>query len=173
MSNPGHERYGQHLSEDQVNQLVKPTAEATDQVLRWLRENDIEDQLEYSRAKDWIKVILSVESVERLLDTKYFIFKHEDGSHLIRTPEWSLPSHLHEQIQTIQPTNSFFRMKPSRSTLKIAPADGPDVQIAPDRAPSIKAVADVCNPDLVTPESLRTLYGTHPFHNISRKKTSL
>lgn len=165
VSTPGHERYGQHLSEDQVNKLIKPTDETADQVLEWLREHDIADQLEWSRAKDWIKVSLSVESVERLLDTKYSIFKHEDGSHIVRTPEWSLPSHLHEHIQTIQPTNSFLRMKPERSTLKIAPADGPDIQIAADRMPSSKALADVCNVTLVTPECLRTLYGTQHLHS--------
>ncbi|KAH7310279.1 peptidase S8/S53 domain-containing protein [Rhexocercosporidium sp. MPI-PUGE-AT-0058] len=160
VSDPGHLRYGQHLSEDEINQLIKPTDETLEQVLSWLRENNIEDQYEYSRAKDWIRVTLSVESVEKLLDTKYSIFKHEDGSYLVRTPEWSLPLHLHDQIQTIQPTNSFFRMKPERSTLKIAAADEADIRIASDRMPSSKALADVCNVNLVTPECLRTLYGT-------------
>ncbi|KAH6692118.1 tripeptidyl peptidase-like protein [Leptodontidium sp. MPI-SDFR-AT-0119] len=84
VSDPRHIRYGQHLSENQVNQLIKPKDETLNQVLRWLHENDIEDQLEYSRAKNWIKVTLLVESVEKLLDTKYSIFKHEDGSHLMR-----------------------------------------------------------------------------------------
>ncbi|KAH9214734.1 tripeptidyl peptidase-like protein [Leptodontidium sp. 2 PMI_412] len=145
VSDPRHIRYGQHLSENQVNQLIKPKDETLNQVLRWLHENDIEDQLEYSRAKDWIKVTLLVESVEKLLDTKYSIFKHEDGSHLVRTPEC---------------TNSFFRMKPERSTLKIAAADEAEIQIATDRMPSSKALADVCNVNLVSPECLRTLYGT-------------
>ncbi|KAK0130194.1 hypothetical protein ONS96_000717 [Cadophora gregata f. sp. sojae] len=160
VSDPRHERYGQHLSEQQVNQLIKPTSETTDQVLFWLRENDIGEDIEYSRAKDWIKVTLSVESVERLLDTEYSIFKHKDGTHLVRTPEWSLPSHLHQHIQTIQPTNSFFRMRPERSTLKIAPSDTTDVQITTDRRPSGTALEHVCNVTLVTPECLRTLYGT-------------
>ncbi|KAL5316028.1 hypothetical protein ACEPPN_016902 [Leptodophora sp. 'Broadleaf-Isolate-01'] len=155
VSDPRHIRYGQHLSENQVNQLIKPKDETLNQVLRWLHENDIEDQLEYSRAKDWIKVTLLVEWVEKLLDTKYSIFKHEDGSHL--------NGHFHHIfMSTSKPfsTNSFFRMKPERSTLKIAAADEAEIQIATDRMPSSKALADVCNVNLVSPECLRTLYGT-------------
>lgn len=62
-------------------------------------------------------------------------------------------------------TNSFFRMKPERSTLKIAAADEAEIQIATDRMPSSKALADVCNVNLVSPECLRTLYGTHPIRH--------
>ncbi|KAF8851033.1 subtilisin-like protein [Acephala macrosclerotiorum] len=55
----------------------------------------IED-LDFNAAKDWISVTLSVSA-------------HEDGDQLVRTPEWSLLAHLHEHINSIQPTTSFMR----------------------------------------------------------------
>ena len=89
VSDPTHSRYGQHLSQAEINDLVKPCEETLTQVHDWLLENDIEeDQLDYSPAKDWIKVTLPLISAERLLDTSYSVFKHEDGSHLVRTPQW-------------------------------------------------------------------------------------
>lgn len=89
VSDPAHARYGQHLSQAEVNDFVKPADETLIWVHEWLSENGIEEsQLDYSPAKDWIKITLPVASVERLLDTKYSVFQHEDGEHLVRTPQW-------------------------------------------------------------------------------------
>jgi tripeptidyl-peptidase-1 len=159
VSDPFHPRYGQHLSESEVNDLVKPTDETVEQVHEWLFECGIEkSQLEYSKAKDWIKATLPVEVVERLLDTEYSIFKHRDGSHLVRTPQWSLPLHLHEHIDTIQPTNSFLRPLAKRSNLKTVPMEM-QYSMADIKTTSKATVADACNVTLVTPNCLRTLYG--------------
>lgn len=108
VSNPHHDRYGQHLSESEVNELVKPSDDALELVREWLVDNGIEiGQLTYSQAEDWISVTLPVSAVEQLLSTKYSLFRHEDGSYVVRTPEWSLPKHLHEHIDVCQPTTSF------------------------------------------------------------------
>src|SRR4051794_17831633 len=95
VSDPSHYRYGDHLSFDDVNRLVQPDAESLDLVHKWLAEHGI-SELSYSYAKDWISVSLPLETVEQLLDTKYRIYEHEDGDRLVRTPEWSLPIHLHQ-----------------------------------------------------------------------------
>lgn len=59
---------------------------------------------------EWITVSLTVEIVEQLLDTEYHIFHHEDDKEvLIRALEWSLPRHLHNHIEVMQTTNSFWR----------------------------------------------------------------
>ncbi|KAK5288536.1 hypothetical protein LTR16_003374 [Cryomyces antarcticus] len=125
VSDPSHPRYGQHLTTAEVNELVKPTDDALGVVHDWLLDNGVEAKhLDYSPAKDWIKVSLPVNAVERLLDTSYSVFKHEDGSHMVRTPSWSLPAHLHEHIDAVQSTNSFFRAEPR--TTKWRPAGRPD-----------------------------------------------
>ena len=166
VSDPYHERYGQHLSAEDVNELVKPADETLDQVHEWLQDYGIDgSQLQYSDARDWISVTLSVKDVERLLSTKYSVFRQSDGTRLVRTPQWSLPQHLHEHIETIQPTNSFFRPKPKRSTLKTVQTTGLDQYMRVNTLdPSSKAtVEQVCNVSAVTPACLRTLYGKYSF----------
>ena len=143
----------------------------TDLVHGWLFQNGIDRaRLSYNRAKDFIKVSLPVSEVERLLDTKYSMYEHLDGERIIRAPKWSLPKHLHQHIDTIQPTNSFFRPGGRRKMLKtikpleeVIAAPAPDFSVAtaiaatPD---SDAAVPKVCNTSFVTSLCLRTFYGT-------------
>jgi tripeptidyl-peptidase I len=156
VSDPFHSRYGKHFSADEVNDLIKPKDEALDLANEWLQDNDIEvEKLEYSPAWDWIKITLPTNDVERFLDTEYHHFIHEDGTELVRAPSWSLPMHLHEHIATIQPTNSFFRMK--------AVTNGHGEAMSLDELPpppTEATIAAACNVTLVTSDCLRTLYGT-------------
>ena len=155
---------------------MKPTEDTLDLVHDWLQDNGIDRaKLEYNQAKDWIKLSLPVSAVEKLLDTKYSVFEHEDGARIVRAPKWSLPQHLHEHIDAIQPTNSFFRPLGRRRTLKTVvpmeeiakttPADQ-DAEYAAVNAIAATpdstdiSVAKACNTSAVTPLCLRTLYGT-------------
>ena len=168
VSNPSHARYGQHLTIDEVNRLVQPADDTLDLVLDWLHEKNIpSDLLEYSPAQDWIKVSLPVEEVEQLLDTKYSVYRHEDGDHLVRAPVWSLPAHLHNHVDTIQPTNSFFRPRGRRMTYKtvipmekLAQRPAYTFPSMNGTMPSNMTLAAACNTSAVTPTCLRTLYGT-------------
>lgn len=159
VSDPLHNRYGQHLTIDEVNELVRPTDDTLELVHEWLSGDGIEtSQLRYSPAHDWITVRLPVGQIERLLDTEYSTFVHdEDESEIVRAPEWSLPKHLHDHIVTIQPTNSFFRPKPiSRLSKPFKPSGIASLPPPPTNA----SISAVCNVSLVTPLCLRTLYGT-------------
>lgn len=158
VSDPTHHRYRQHLSKEEVDGLVKPDESVADLVNDWLQEHDIESwQRSYSSAKDWISVSLPVSKIESLLDTKYTVYEHEDGTSMIRTTEWSLPQHLHEHISTIQPTTAFLRASPKLQTV----VKSPGVSLREeDFAPSQSALNGVCNFEGVTPACLRTLYGT-------------
>jgi tripeptidyl-peptidase-1 len=110
VSDPYHSRYGQHLSHEEVNALVKPKDEALELVHEWLLSNGV-NKFDYSPSKDWINIRISVEEAENLLAAEYSVYAHEDGTELARTTKWSLPSHLHEHIDTVQPTTSFMRTK--------------------------------------------------------------
>lgn len=111
VSDPGHSRYGQHLTAAEVDDLVQPSDEALTHVRGWLAEHGIEEQMmKFSRARDWITLYLSVARLELLLRTEYSTYWHEiEDIQVLRAPEWSLPQQLHEHVDTIQPTNSFFR----------------------------------------------------------------
>jgi tripeptidyl-peptidase I len=102
VSDPSHERYGQHLLAEEVNTIIAPSDTALDLVHQWLEEHGIsKSQLSYSPAKDWIKVKLSIADIEDLLQTEYSTFEDEDGNVVYRAPEWSLPLYLHDYIATI------------------------------------------------------------------------
>lgn len=110
ISNPSHARYGQYMSASEINKMIAPTDDSIDLVKTWLREHGISSAT-LNPTKDSILVALPVEKIEELLQTTYSVFRHADGSEYVRTPEWSLPQYLHEHIDVIQPTTSFFRAK--------------------------------------------------------------
>ncbi|KAH8657214.1 putative Tripeptidyl-peptidase SED2 [Tricladium varicosporioides] len=156
VSDPEHTRYGQHLSFEDVNDLVKPADQTLDLVHEWLLLNGI-GEFNYSPAKDWVNIYIDVASAERLLDTEYSVFQHDDGSVLVRTSKWSLPTHLHEHIDTIQPTTSFMRSSPQKSDWIQFSEPWTPPGYTP---PSNETIAKVCHFFPVTIECFRTLYGT-------------
>ncbi|KAF7195443.1 Tripeptidyl-peptidase SED2 [Pseudocercospora fuligena] len=107
VSDREHERYGQYLSHDEVKAIIAPSNETLEAVQSWLGDHGITDWI-HNHAKDMIHCSLSIEQAEALLDTKYHAFKHEDGTEINRAPEWSLPEYLHDHIDIVQPTTSFF-----------------------------------------------------------------
>lgn len=140
-----------------MNQLIKPYGEVLDDVHDWLkRYGGQRAQLSCSSAKVWIKTRLPVSGIERLLCTQYLIYEHADGAQLVCAAAWSLPSHLHQHIESVQLTNSFFRPEPHRGSLDLV---RPDIECQKEVLKvSIKAtLAQACN---ATPLCLRTIYGT-------------
>ncbi|KAL5119287.1 hypothetical protein ACEQ8H_002774 [Pleosporales sp. CAS-2024a] len=159
VSDPDHARYGKYLSHDEVNALVQPKDEALEAVHEWLLSNGVSN-FDYSPAWDWINIRISVEDAENLLDTKYSIYAHEDGTKLLRATSWSLPGHLHEHIDTIQPTTSFMRTKAkfplAGAAVNISQVYEPPGYIPPTD-PALKAA---CSINGTTPLCFKTLYKT-------------
>lgn len=176
-STPGHAKFGQHLSADEVHNFVKPSDEASQAVHDWLFEHGIlAEDISYTPAKDWIKIEMSVEDAEKLLDTTYHTYISDDGRTAVRTPEWSLPQHLHEHVSTIQPTNSFFGPRAQAKVEKRmseALVDTGDVAKYVPAAADAASVDAVCNTTWVTPTCLRTLYGTIDYHPQSTDKNTV
>ncbi|TLD31936.1 putative aspartic-type endopeptidase [Venturia nashicola] len=169
ISDPDHHQYGQHLSTDEVNALVKPTEETSRLVHAWLADNGISsDRLSYSPSGDWITCHMTIGDANKLLSTSYSTYQHEtDGTVLVRTPEFSVPRELHQHIATIQPTNSFMRTNPKRSTLKPSTVDlsqaevlKQSLQVEPAPPGKNPSIAAACVGRLMTAPCLRTLYGT-------------
>lgn len=164
VSDPDHARYGQHLSQDEVNDLVKPCDVSLELVREWLHEHVDPKEIEYSGANDFLSFSIPVAKAERLLDTKYSVYRHVDGFDLVRTEEWKLPLHLHEHVTAIQPTTSFLRPLAQRSTLLTTPEM--DLQVKPYEDIENPTIETACNASSVTPLCLRTLYETsvHDYH---------
>jgi tripeptidyl-peptidase-1 len=73
VSDPDHERYGQHLSKSEVEALVAPHPESLDLVNEWLSTFGLnEDSLVRSPASDWVTLKVPVSLAEKMLDTVSF-----------------------------------------------------------------------------------------------------
>lgn len=127
-----------------------------DLVHEWLLTNGVEN-FDYSPAKDWVNVYVDVESAERLLDTEYYVFEHADGTRVSRAPVWSLPQHLHDHIDTIQPTTAFMNTKSVANQWKQFAKPWIPPQY---KKPTNATIAKVCSIEGTTPECFATLYQT-------------
>ncbi|KAF8622167.1 hypothetical protein AX15_007283 [Amanita polypyramis BW_CC] len=125
VSDPDHPRFGNHLTKEEVEELVAPHSGSLDAVNDWLASYGLgENDIVRSPAKDWITIKIPVNLVEEMLDTKYHVYKYENSDdYLVRTTSYSLPKHIHEHIDVIQPTTSFGRFRRQRSTLYLVEDD--------------------------------------------------
>ncbi|KAI0378062.1 subtilisin-like protein [Hypomontagnella monticulosa] len=174
VSSPSHPRYGKHLSAEEVHTLVKPDDESVALTIEWLEENGIgTDILDLSPSQDWISITLPINHIERLLSTEYHSFQYEDSDEdysVLRASEWSLPEHLHEHIDCIQPTSSFFGVQAAAQKERSywdtiveninKDERSPASEGVEPHIPRASSVRQVCNASEVTPTCLRTLYGT-------------
>lgn len=70
VSDPGHKRYGQHLSKQEVEDLVAPSLESIEVVDEWLLSHGLNiDEFARSPAQDWIEVHVPVSLAEEMLNT--------------------------------------------------------------------------------------------------------
>jgi len=70
VSDPDHERYGQHLSKEEVEALVAPHPESLNTVNEWLSSFGFEDdELVRSPANDWVTITVPLKKAEEMLDT--------------------------------------------------------------------------------------------------------
>jgi len=70
ISDPFHERYGDHLSKEQVEELVAPHPSSVDAVHEWLAGYGIRSKACHrSPAGDWVTVYVPVAQAEKMLGT--------------------------------------------------------------------------------------------------------
>lgn len=70
VSDPSHSRYGEHLSKEEVEELVAPHEDSVNAVTEWLEEHGIAgDEVSRSAAGDWVRVRVPVDLAEKMLDT--------------------------------------------------------------------------------------------------------
>ncbi|KJA29731.1 hypothetical protein HYPSUDRAFT_152704 [Hypholoma sublateritium FD-334 SS-4] len=171
VSDPNHERYGQHLAKEEVEELVAPHSVSLNIINDWLLSWGFkEDDISRSPAKDWITIKVPVAVAESMLDTKYHIWEHVDsGDHLVRSTAYSLPSHLHGHIELVQPTTMFSRFRAQKSNVfKIEPfVEDSDNSTSTKGDSIISNITSVlidasCN-RVITIECLQQIYNTSGF----------
>ncbi|GAB7358725.1 hypothetical protein MBLNU230_g3954t1 [Neophaeotheca triangularis] len=153
VSDPDNALYGQHLKRDEVKDMLRPSAEASNAVLRWLDEAGISDVVDDG---DWINFIAEIQQAEKLLDTAFGVYRHDHKAvDKIRTLHYSLPDQLHQYVDMVQPTTRFGQMRPEMSQVMRVEHMGP-------AGTGLNVTA--CN-STITPECLKDLYNVKGYEH--------
>lgn len=80
VSHPDSPNYGNHWTPTQVVETFAPSNQSVATVRRWLEDNGFDpSRLRMSPTRSWLEVHATVEEAESLLQTKYNLYKHQNG----------------------------------------------------------------------------------------------
>ncbi|KAK0206859.1 tripeptidyl peptidase A [Desarmillaria ectypa] len=177
VSDPFHSRYGDYLSKEEVEDLVAPHPKSLAAVDAWLSSYGLlESDYIRSSAKDWLTINIPVSLAEKLLDTKYQVWRHADsGEYIVRTTSYSLPPHLHDHIDVIQPTTIFSRMMGFKSTIHGFNALPPTMKVLNGTTTDLDSGATIDNSCkyAITLNCLKQLYNATDYNATDQSKNGI
>ncbi|KAL0069551.1 hypothetical protein AAF712_003209 [Marasmius tenuissimus] len=167
-SDPAHERYGQHLSKEQVDELVAPHKDTVTIVEEWLAHHGVHS-FGSTAGGDWVTIRVPVKDAERMLDAKYGLYHHTATKDTaLRTLGYSLPRELMGHVDVVSPTTYFGTLKTMRTTSFVEPeAKVQEEADVPNAVPPTS-----CN-TRITPDCLKTLYNTAGYVQRASARNSL
>ena len=99
VSDPTSEQYGKHLSNEQVHDLVAPTRSDVSTVVQYLSKAKLAWK-SASRNNDFIKVDVTVQQAEELLNTEYYEYAHKPSGHSVhRVKAYHLPQSIQSKTR--------------------------------------------------------------------------
>ncbi|KAK7037789.1 hypothetical protein VNI00_010750 [Paramarasmius palmivorus] len=135
VSDPSHQRYGDYLSKEDADALVRADEETAAEVFEWLNFHGMAKRQEGGEIEErrvWFTVPTNVGTAERMLHTRYAWYKHSSNrnTRILRTLQYSLPRHLDSCIDVIHPTTYFPSIKAMHtSRIRIANGTGMYVNV--------------------------------------------
>jgi len=146
VSNPYHSKYGQHLTRQEVKDMLHAT-EAVQTVRHWLLSSAI-DSDDIEDDGEWINFKTTISQMETILNAKFYRYQSSSNNYqIIRTLKYSLPEEIASRIDMIHPTTRFPSIKPAYDGIH-------SVQILDSQSENIIASCNVS----ITPPCLRDLY---------------
>ncbi|KAF8258775.1 peptidase S8/S53 domain-containing protein [Lactarius quietus] len=155
-------RYGEHLSKEQVAELVAPHPMTLKLVKSWLKHNGIPSSsvMRHDGNTLMLKAV-PVTKANTLLDASYQVYRHiESHETIVRTVSYGLPAALHEHVRTVVPTTAFV---PSLKQWQIPLNISGGVTVAPVNSASgqpTTMLSSRVDPDEVDLNTLRWMYHT-------------
>ncbi len=145
VSTPGSASYGQYMDGDAVAAMLKPSSDANNAVLAWLKEAGVTNAFSDGI---FVNFSTSVATANTLLSAqfKYYV---SDGIQKLRTTRYSVPDDLADHIDLVTPTTYFGKTVPQAP---VARTQSSTKQFTPRQA-----VNSSCA-DLITPACLKELY---------------
>ncbi|KAI3326418.1 subtilisin-like protein [Xylariaceae sp. AK1471] len=159
ISTPQHALYGQHLSREELRDLVKPTEESTAAVLNWLRAAGINEE-DIEEDGEWVNFKATVAKASDLLSTEFGVYNHVGTvKESIRTLRYSVPEEVKSHITMIQPTTRFGQVRPQniQASHVFEQNELPSLVQTSAIIPTQQLNVTFCN-STITPECLRALY---------------
>jgi tripeptidyl-peptidase-1 len=156
VSDPKSGNYGKWLKKETVDSLVQPSAEANNQVLKWLQDEGVTIT---NSDGTWIKFQTNIETANKLLAADFQHFER-DGVGKIRTTSYSVPEHLLEHIDLIHPTTFFGHTEafmPHHIPIASEKRQTPPAKPAPPPATPESPDALGCH-EMITPACLKEMY---------------
>jgi tripeptidyl-peptidase-1 len=162
VSDPKSPNYGKFLDRDEANNLAKPALDASDKVVKWLKDSGVST---VSSDGFWVTFRTTVSKANELLNAD-FVEYHNDGVSKIRTAAYSVPMEVSQHIDLIHPT-TFFGKTQAFTPVHISVGDSEsDLESRQTRPPVPKGKAqdpnalplDASCRNNITPSCLKQLY---------------
>ena len=84
ISTPGHPKYGQHMSHQELKRALRPSSDATEAIIGWLKDEGVVSK-SIEDDGDWINFYVTAAEAERIMDTKSVAFyDFNDGFVMLR-----------------------------------------------------------------------------------------
>lgn len=120
VSDPDSAKYGQFLSQQEINDLTRPHAEDFQRVFDWLANHNIA----FSQQHSQISVTCTVAQAEALLSTEFrVIASPNEGSKVIKAGDFELPASVAFSVSTILGLHGIPLPTPEPLGAAAAPAD--------------------------------------------------
>ncbi|KAF8258571.1 peptidase S8/S53 domain-containing protein [Lactarius quietus] len=103
-------RYGKHLSQEQVAELVAPHPETFELVHSWLEHKNVPpSSISTTHGGNWLTVTgVPLSQASELLGASYGLYRHVNTNEtIIRTLGYALPAVLHPHVLAVAPTTFF------------------------------------------------------------------
>lgn len=147
---------------------MAPHPDSIELVESWLAHHGVGTDSR-TGAGDWITMTVTVEQAEKMLGTKYNVYKHAVTSEtIVRTMSYSLPRVISEHISVVTPATYFGTMKAMKATSFVQYTDD-----AETLAGSLAGGLDASCNSTITPACLRALYNTADYVPKATDKNSL
>lgn len=116
VSSPDHPRYGQHYEGHELRSLLRPAAETSDTVVRWLQDHNVKTIRDDG---DYLFFRTDVATASKMLGTSFAWYRNADGEELLRTTRYSVPGGVAAHINFVQPTTRFGSTRPLASHVDV------------------------------------------------------
>jgi tripeptidyl-peptidase-1 len=151
VSDPKSKNYGQYLDRDAANDLAKPALDASDKVVKWLKDSGVSA---VTSDGFWVTFRTTVTKANELLAADFLEY-HNDGVSKIRTTQYSVPQEVSHHVDLIHPT-TFFGKTQAFSPVHITIGDT-DSELERRQSPGALPLDASCKQN-ITPNCLKQLY---------------